>query len=48
MVVVFKAFVEHGVLFGLSHAIEFAFVVVAQTEVFHCSSPLPSGCEPAA
>src|SRR5271166_5702834 len=43
MVVVFKACVEHGVSLALSHAIEFAFVVVAQTEVFHCSSPFPSG-----
>src|SRR5271157_3982028 len=48
MVVVFKAYVEHGVLLALGHAIEFAFVVVAKTEVFHCSSPLPSGWEPAA
>src|SRR6266542_1245556 len=43
MVVIFKARIEHGVSLGLSHAVEFAFVVVAKTEVFHCSSPLPSG-----
>src|SRR5262249_25331380 len=48
MVVVIKACVEHGALFALSHAIEFAFVVVSETDVFHCSSPLPSGWEPAA
>src|SRR5215471_1961376 len=39
MVVVFKACVVHGVSFALRHAIEFGFVVVAQTDVFHCSSP---------
>jgi hypothetical protein len=39
MVVIFKACIEHGVSLALSHAIEFAFVVVAKTEVFHCSSP---------
>jgi hypothetical protein len=39
MVVVFKARVEHCVSLGLSHAIKFAFVVVPQTDVFHCSSP---------
>src|SRR5260370_34985859 len=48
MVVVIKACVEHGALFALSHAIEFAFVVVSETDVFHCSSPLPSAWEPAA
>src|SRR5271166_840670 len=37
MVVVVKAFVEHGVSFGLSHGIEFAFVVVPQTDIFHRS-----------
>src|SRR5580700_199170 len=47
MVVIFKACIEHGVSLALSHAIEFAFVVVAKTDVFHCSSPLPSGWEPA-
>src|SRR6202045_3382686 len=36
MVVVFKACIEHGVSLALSHAIEFVFVVVAKTEVFHC------------
>src|SRR5215472_5343798 len=39
MVIVFKTCVEHGVLFGLSHAVKFAFVVVSETDVFHCSSP---------
>src|SRR5580698_6283643 len=39
VVVVFKACIEHGVLLALCHAIEFAFVVVAKTDVFHCSSP---------
>src|SRR5580693_5058464 len=48
MVVIFKACIEHGVSLALSHAIEFAFVVVAKTEVFHCSSPFPSVWEPAA
>src|SRR5260221_8038032 len=42
MVVIFKACIEHGVSLALSHAIEFAFVVVAQTDVFQCSSPLRS------
>src|SRR5262249_51443980 len=37
MVVVFKAFVEHGVPLGLTRAIKFAFVVVSETDVFHCS-----------
>jgi hypothetical protein len=35
MIVVFKANVEHGVLLALSHAIEFAFIEVSQTYVFH-------------
>src|SRR5262249_55088398 len=39
MVIVIKACVEHGVSLTLSHAIKFAFVVIAKTEVFHCSSP---------
>jgi hypothetical protein len=39
MVVVFKAYVEHGVLLALSHAIKFAFIVVSQTNIFHYSSP---------
>src|SRR5262249_5551625 len=38
MVVVVKARVEHGVSLGLAHAVEFALVVVSQTDVFHCSS----------
>ena len=43
MVVIFQSCIEHRVSLVLSHAIEFAFVVVAKTEVFHCSSsPLPS------
>src|ERR1700733_6959694 len=37
MVVIFKACVEHGVSLGLSHAIEFAFVVISETDVSHCS-----------
>src|SRR5271165_3917247 len=37
MVVVFKACVEHRVLLALGHAFVFAFVVVSQTDVFHCS-----------
>src|SRR5262249_29682339 len=48
MVIIFKACVEHGVSLGLSHAVEFAFVVVAKTEVFHCSSPYGEWEEPAA
>ena len=48
MVIILKACIEHGVSLALSHAIEFAFVVVAKTDVFHYSSPLPSGREPAA
>src|SRR5260370_13157863 len=46
MVVIFKPCIEHGVSLGLSHAVEFAFVVLASTHVFHCSSPLPSGSQP--
>src|SRR5215813_10461011 len=42
MVVVFKACVEHRLLLALSHAIKFAFVVVSETDVFHCSSPRPA------
>src|SRR5579885_722090 len=41
MVVVLKARVEHLMLFALGPGFVFAFVVVAQTDVFHCSSPLP-------
>src|SRR6516164_2067828 len=48
MVVVFKTCVEHGVLFGLSHAVKFAFVVVSETDIFHCSSPHSGLAEPAA
>src|SRR5215468_2611168 len=48
MVVVCKACVEHGVSLALSHAIEFAFVVVPQTDVFHGSSPHIGLAEPAA
>src|SRR5258708_11315434 len=48
MVVIFKACIEHGVSLALSHAIEFAFVVVAKTEVFHCSSPHSGLNEPTA
>src|SRR5579862_5876508 len=42
MVVVFKACVEHRVLLALGHAVEFDFVVVSKTDVFHCSSPRSS------
>src|SRR6516225_6597634 len=48
MVVVFKTCVEHGVLFGPSHAVKFPFVVVSETDVFQCSSPLSGLAEPAA
>src|SRR5262249_17999842 len=48
MVVVIKACVEHGVSFGISHAIKSAFVVIPQTNVFHCSSPHSGLPEPAA
>jgi hypothetical protein len=47
MVVVFKACVEHGVLLSLGHAIELAFVVVSETDVFHCSSPVGRASSPA-
>src|SRR5579864_8727835 len=40
MIVVGKAGVEHRVFLGLGHGVVFAFVVVAQTNVFHGSSPL--------
>jgi hypothetical protein len=40
MVVVGKAGVEHRVFLGLGHGFVFAFVVVAQTNIFHGSSPL--------
>src|ERR1051326_2426762 len=39
MFVVFKAFVEHGVPLSLAHGVEFGFVVVPETDVFHCCSP---------
>src|SRR5215813_90850 len=48
MVVVFKACVEHGAFFALSHAIEFAFVIVSETDVLHRSSPHSGLAEPAA
>src|SRR2546425_4287936 len=38
MIVVFKACVEHGVFLAIRHAVKFAFVVVSQTDVFHCPS----------
>src|SRR5262245_20986485 len=47
MVVVFKARVVQGVSLGLAHAVEFAFVVVPQTDVFHCSAPHSGSVEPA-
>jgi len=40
MVVIFKAYVEHGVSLALNHAIKFVFIEISQTDVFHCSSPL--------
>jgi hypothetical protein len=40
IVVVFETFVEHRLFLGLSHGVVFAFVVVAQTDVFHLSSPV--------
>src|SRR4029077_16726039 len=48
VVVIFKSFIEHGVSLALLHAIEFVFVVVSQTDVFHCSSPHSGVNEPAA
>src|SRR5215470_17605176 len=48
MVIIIKACVEHGVLFSRGHALEFAFVVVSETDVFHCSSPHNGLAEPAA
>src|ERR1700678_2594608 len=39
MVVVLKAFVEHGVSLALGQRFVFAFVVVSKTDVFHYSSP---------
>src|ERR1700744_4001918 len=47
MVVVIKACVEDGVPLALGHGLEFGFVVVAETDVFHGSSPFASGWEPA-
>ena len=43
MVVVGEAGVEHRLFLGLGHGVVFAFVVVAQTNVFHGSSPLDGG-----
>jgi hypothetical protein len=43
MVVVLKAFVEHGVSLVLGHSREFCWLVVSQTDVFHCSSPFVGG-----
>jgi hypothetical protein len=48
MVIVLKAFVEHCVSLVLGHPFECPWLEVSQTDVFHCSSPLPSGWEPAA
>jgi hypothetical protein len=39
MVVILKACIEYGASLAIRHSIEFAFVVVAKTDVFHCSSP---------
>jgi hypothetical protein len=47
VVVIFKTSIEHSASLALGHAIEFAFVVVATTEVFHCSSPSLPGGKPA-
>jgi hypothetical protein len=41
VVIVVKALVEHGVSLALGHGVEFAFVVVPQTDVFHGSPPRP-------
>src|ERR1700738_2419709 len=40
MVVVLKAIVEPCVSLVLGHPFEFSLLDVAQTDVFHCSSPL--------
>src|SRR5260370_3228 len=47
VIVVFKASVEQSVSLALSHGLEFTFVVVPQTDVFHCSSPHRGSVEPA-
>src|ERR1039458_1319504 len=47
VIVVFKASVEQTVSLALSHVLEFTFVVVTQTDVFHCSSPHNGSVEPA-
>src|SRR5215510_14837696 len=39
MVVVLKAFVERCVSLVLGHPLEFSWLDVSQTDVFHCSSP---------
>src|SRR5262245_16179697 len=46
MIVVFKAGVVHGVALGLRQVVEFVFVVVTKTDVFHCSSPHIHGFAP--
>ncbi len=43
MVVVAKAGVEHRLFLGLRHGVVFAFVALAQTDVFHGSAPLDGG-----
>src|ERR1051326_1181067 len=40
IVVVFKACIEHGVSLTVGHSIEVGFVVVTQTNEFHCPSPM--------
>jgi hypothetical protein len=40
MLIVLKAFVEHGVSLVLGHPFEYPRLEVSQTGVFHCSSPL--------
>src|SRR5579871_768684 len=40
MIVILKAGVEHGIALGLSHAVEFIFVVITETHVFHSYPPI--------
>src|SRR6267142_6474767 len=39
MVVVLKAFVERCMSFVFGHSLEFSWLDVSQTDVFHCSFP---------
>src|ERR1700733_363651 len=43
MVVIFKACVEHRLLLTFGHAIEFALIVVSQTDVLHLFLLVPCG-----